>query len=253
MFRKHSRVAIVGVEGGNDVKHFAQHGYQVYAFEPMGHSYKHFQDISKSSWFSPFASNVHFYKVAASDVSGEEIIVHYNTGKKRIKEKSLTARLDDYITEPLDLLSADIQGNELDVIRGASKMLGASESKKVRSIWVEIRACNPKAPQLLRQLIHHGYKLFDMVPHGARKNHKEARGLHEFEDAAQLGWDSRPSSIDAYATWLCSLSKTHDWSQTDVLAVRQDLVNPTVMLKLSTLSHRIFGKLAILAKDKVRV
>lgn len=235
MVRLHKRVAIVGVEGGHDVIHFALDGYETHAFEPMSSSIEHVRSWAERSKIK----GIHLHHVAASNVSGKSITAAYLTGSKKEYEKVSTARVDDSVTGGLDVLSADIQGNEWDVVQGAMRIINGPG---VRSMWIEIHPCNPRVPPMLAELDRLGYVMFDMVPIGATRATKERETLIEAANAARLGWYTRPPRFDHYFDWMCKIQKEHWlWLQTDVLAIKREILTDDMMLKIKSLSSALLN------------
>ncbi len=246
MFRKHSRVAVVGVASGGDVVFLAAEKYKVYAFDPMTESIRLVTHWAKSINVD---SRVHAHRVAASDVSGGIVEVEYLSDGVRQREKAPRARIDDYVKGPLDVLSLDIQGGEWDVLRGAMKIVNGPG---VRSMWIEIHPCNQRVPPMLRTLDRLGYALFDMAPTGSTKARLKRESLFDPPVAVSKGWRKRPPAFDDYFKWMCELQKTDwKWIQTDILAVKRQLLTDEVLFKLRSLGADVIkyyesrGKLSI--------
>ncbi len=243
LFRKHSRVAVVGVASGGDVVFLAHDNYEVYAFDPMSKSIQLVTHWAKSIKVD---SRVHAFRVAASDVSGGIIKAEYLTGESQQREKAPRARIDDFVKGPLDVLSLDIQGGEWDVLRGAMKIVNGPG---VRSMWIEIHPCNQKVPPMLRTLDKLGYAMFDMVPTGGTKATLKRESLFDPPVAVSKGWRKRPPAFDDYFKWMCELQKTDwKWIQTDILAVKRELITDEVLFKLRSLGADVIKHYESLGK-----
>lgn len=228
LVRKYKRVAIVGVSGGADVISFAGNGIEVHAFEPLSSSINSVRKWAKNV---NILHNIHLYHVAATKTSTGHMMAAYRTGggPKTEKEYVKNARVADYLpsgTKPLDLLSVDVQGGEWEVLQGA-------DLRNVRSLWVEVMACNKNAHEMISTLDKLGYAMFDMVPVGATTKTKIREPLLQAPGAA----GTRPSNHSEYLDWMCStMKKDWLWLQTDILAIRRDLITPKIILQLKTLS-----------------
>lgn len=230
LVRKYNRVCVVGVEYGEEVLKMADAGYEVHAFEPLSKFYDNLlRTISKHTRL-----NVQLYKMAAGESAGE---FNLSYGNEAVETVHL-GRIDEHVLGGLDVLSVDIQGNELDAVLGARRLL---EQSRVRSLWVEIGACNPKTRPLLHLLDQLGYIVFDFVPWGQPKLAGNSTSLHEMPHSADLGLDTRPTGFDEYYNWMCLVKERHfEWLQNDILAIRREIVTPQIMLRLSSLSNDMF-------------
>jgi len=221
LVRKSGTVAVVGVQYGNEVVSFAKAGYEVHGFEAMDHYYQY---LLKRTITWP---HVYIYHVAAgSRTGGKKEQVNYFTKTSNVSY----ARLDDYLSgKEIDVLSVDIQGNELDVLKGASKV-------KVRSYWIET-GCNPKNELMLALLAKSGYIMFDFVPWGSHKS-----GNIEVGERININrWQNRPGRYMEYLSWICATQKNgYHWLQTDILAVRKDVVTDRFLEQLSTIGNDAF-------------
>ena len=247
LFRKHSRAAIVGVASGGDCVFFAHEGYEIYAFDPMTNSIRTMMKWAKSIKVD---KQIHSYRVAAGEKSGGEVKAEYLTGDNQQREIAKRARIDDYIKEPLDVLSLDIQGGEWDVLRGAMKIV---EGPGVRSMWIEIHGCNEKVPPMLKALDKLDYALFDMVPVGATKATKVRESLFDSPNSYAKGWRRRPSSYKKYFKWMCHLQK-HEWKwiQSDILAVKRELLTEEILLNLRSLGADVIKYYEVRGRLKLK-
>lgn len=228
LVRKYNRVCVVGCEYGAEVFQLAENGYEVYAFEPTSRFHGRLQSILEKRT----KLNVHLYKVAASDKEGMLELQYMNGAPEKVRR----GRIDDFVTGGLDVLSIDIQGPELDAVRGARQLM---ESTKVRSLWLEIFSCNPKVRTMLHLLDSYGYVIFDFVPWGnPRMTESNTSSLHELPNTAALGFNERPSDIDEYYKWFCAIRNKHfHWLQSDILAIRREIITPQMKHQLSALSN----------------
>ncbi len=121
-------IAVVGVEWGNEVLYFAELGYHVYAFEPLSKFVNHLDGILRQN---P-ALNVTLVPIAAIAArNAGNITLKYDNAN--VSESVATGVVDDYVREELAVLSVDVQGEELEVLRGCSQLL-AGPKPAVRSL-----------------------------------------------------------------------------------------------------------------------
>lgn len=120
-------IVVVGVEWGTEVEYFANKGYAVYAFEPLSRFVKHLQATLKQNpqW------NVTVLPVAAGSTRDAFVQVTYPNAN--ITEYVKAATVDDYVHDEVTVLSIDIQGNELDVLKGCTALI-KREKPLVRSL-----------------------------------------------------------------------------------------------------------------------
>jgi len=224
LVHKTGKVVVAGVKHEGEVQFMAQAGYEIYAFEPLQ---RHYEAIRKLSERRPHWM-VHLHKVVLGNRSGGTVKL------SRGGENVHRAQIDDYIapTEEIDVLSVDIQGNELEVLQGAKKLL---ENGSIRSLWIEIMGCNKKSERLLK-LLEKDYIIFDLVPWGARRT---AVGRMEAMGNGTL--TNRPHKHINYLWWLCANGKeSFKWVQTDIVAVRKDLVTRHLLQRFSTIANDAF-------------
>lgn len=141
-------VAVVGVEYGQEVHMLASTGYIVYAFEPIRFFFDKLQNAMRQNrqYFescqtygnvkSGYAKERHCPEKKWNIIAHQVAIGSDNNGNISLSYKEQNAwvpraRLDHYITEELTVLSIDIQGNELDVLKGSAELL---KKKKIRSL-----------------------------------------------------------------------------------------------------------------------
>lgn len=215
---KQGMVVVVGVEHGAEVIALAGQGYEVHAFEAMQ---KYYDGILAKSKRLP---NLHPYHMAVGSESTGSISLRYQNGPA---ETVKLGRLDTYISGKVNLLSIDIQGNEYDVVLGASKL-------KVDSFWVEIFPCNKKVTKLFAWLHRNDYVIFDFVPWGSRKRTHSAQSVDQ-------ALSKRPTEYKQYLAWFCGLAKQEDftWVQSDILAVKRELVTKKFLRKINSIGNDV--------------
>lgn len=213
-------VLVAGVEWGRDVKHFARLGYRVVAFEPMTSYYEKLE-----SYFSSPRSirddgkpaNVSLHNLAVGDQSGSLTVV-YNHAKQSVP----IVRVDDVVHEPISVLQADVQGNELAILRGASNLLKSS----VQMVWVEAIACNEKLTDLLTLLDDENFIMFDFAPFGRPVDQDADAPLKERRNF--IFNPARPSAFDEYLDWFCKKKVEYPFLQTDFVAVKRTLLSEAI-------------------------
>lgn len=219
-------IAIVGVEWGSDLQHFAASGYRVLAIEPASKFVTHLRSVAEQhpTW------DVTVFPFAAGNKANASIDLRYDN--EDVAETVSVERLDDHVDERLAVLSADVQGDELAVLQGSARLLRDS----VASVWVEAIACNDRVSKMLELLDEH-FVLFDFVPWGMPSD-------YDRNDVPKLPTSfvynpNRPTSFEGYLDWMCSArERGYKWLQTDFLGVRRDLV------------QQVWPLLASLATDK---
>lgn len=219
LVRRSALVVIAGVEWGDDALALVDAGYSVVGFEPHP---MYFERVYRRR-----RHNFTLHNIAAGATTGN-VTLSYKGLETLVK----MAPIRHFIRSEVDVLSADVQGNELDVLRGA-------QGVPIRSMWIEIFPCNPKVPHIFRLLDQH-YVLFDFVPWGLFKdveaNHKLPRSLAELNLAQ---WNRRPSEFESYLEWFCTTRVSlFSWLQTDILAVRRDLL-PPIIDSLATIANDV--------------
>ncbi len=237
LVKQYNRVAVVGVEWGSEVRALGSAGYEVHAFEPLTKFHTHTKNIATSAGW-----NVHMYKVAAGATSGGTIELKYDG----FVDNAKLAKVDDFLSSKLDVLSVDIQGNEYDVLVGARNLISGG---KVRSLWIEIFPCNPKVNKIF-DLLDEKYVIFDFVPWGKLAGSKLTSSWTGRSDSVEMGWNTRPSKFEPYLRWLCKDEKRgFRWSQTDIVAIRRDLITPKLLQKLANIGNDVLVE-SILARNK---
>lgn len=129
---KGSAAAVVGVENGKDVIDLARLGFHVYAFEPLPHYVSLLRDRIRRNpqW------NVTLVPVAAGDVANGTTSVAYHRSKPTVVKRGM---VDDFVKEPLAVYSLDIQGGELEVLKGSTNILSSGGVQSL--VCFLLRAC----------------------------------------------------------------------------------------------------------------
>eukprot|EP00178_Gracilaria_changii_P007242 TRINITY_DN2314_c0_g1_i1.p2 TRINITY_DN2314_c0_g1~~TRINITY_DN2314_c0_g1_i1.p2 ORF type:complete len:343 (-),score=44.02 TRINITY_DN2314_c0_g1_i1:231-1259(-) len=205
-------VVVIGVSFGVEVLRFARAHRRVFAFEPMPNSVQQLRDAIEATQ-PPL--DVQIFEMAASDTTGQSH--SFNVTYKGESRLVRSDRVDRHIPHGVQIavMSVDIQGEEYHALEGAGKVLS-----RVRSLWVEMKACGEHNLKLLR-LLDQQYVLFDFVPWG------ESHRSHDLRHRDSFAYDMmRPADFEAYTNWFCDMKQKHfDWLQTDVLAVRRDVMH----------------------------
>ena len=173
---KKSDVSIdIGANTGITTLWLAQHSNKVYAFEPEPSNQRQFQlNIELNS-----ASNIELVPTAISNFIGTakfnvlEGYGHHSLGNvhtsKRIKVINVKVdTLDNYcsknkITE-IDVLKVDVEGCELEVFKGAKKLL---QQRKINLIIFEVsnillKQLHKNKLEIFEYLTENGYKVFNL-------------------------------------------------------------------------------------------
>lgn len=235
-------VGVVGVEWGAEATLFAQRGYTVHAFEPMPAFHAALAkriaiNAARAAEGVEQKWDVRLHQIAAGAESSGSMDVRYQGRSTRVQR----GRIDAYVRGELDVLSVDIQGGELDVLRGAKGLLGPDGA---RSLWVEVFPCNARALGVL-QLLDKDYAIFDFMPWGLPLERRgggvnETMSLDKHSSWFGDSGGRRPAEFKRYYDWFCRAShRRFAWIQSDILAVRRDLLTPKMMARLATLSHDI--------------
>lgn len=238
-------VGVVGVEFGMEVYMFAKAGYTVHAFEPMPRYYGLMAtSLRKNAVLAEQGKerkwDVRVHNIAAGSENGSMKLRYLTEGSNETSEVRIR-RIDDYVKQELAVLSVDIQGSEIDALRGATKLI---EESGVRSLWIEIFPCNKRVLEVFK-LLDEKYVMFDFVPWGRPRTGKGVKSdstmnLDKHPSFFTADGAERPSEFYAFWKWMCGKKKgPYVWIQSDILAIRRDLVTPELMVKLATLSHDV--------------
>ena len=130
---------------------------------------------------------VDFFRIDEGGSSGSSTYDEQTTQPRTVLKLPLR-RLDTLVT-PADvtfqLLKLDVQGAELDVIEGATGLLGALDAIAVETAIVEYNKGAPLITQLMAALDRLGFRLFDVFPRP-----RLANGILTQVDAIFLRQDS---------------------------------------------------------------
>ncbi|CAN8068814.1 unnamed protein product [Agarophyton chilense] len=207
---KTDSVVVVGVSYGEEVLRFARAGRRVFAFEPMPSAV---ENLRKAVTSSRPPLDVHIFDMAATDETDDSD--SFNVTYKGKSTVVRTDRVDNHVPKSIDVavMSVDIQGEEFHAIKGSSSLL-----RRIRSLWVELKACGEHNVELLKYLDDH-YVLFDFVPWGSADQSDDVKDRESFASDSL-----RPGGIEEYSKWLCEMKKGYKWLQTDVLAVKREIL-----------------------------
>ena len=173
----------------------------------------------------------------AKAAGSEKGMVELEYGNGSVAEVVDVVRVDEVVGEGLLVLSADTQGTELEVLKGASGVF----EKGVAMVWVEIIACNERAQKVLK-LLDGGYVLFDFALWGKRKSDEVEesvpKALGNF-----VGVPEGKRGIDEYWEWMCQKKQGwFQWLQSDILAVNRELMRMKDAEALEKMAETICGK-----------
>jgi FkbM family methyltransferase len=140
------RVLDVGANIGSTALQFAEsfEGADIWAFEPIASTYQKLVSATKA------CSRIHPFQCALGDIAGE-VLVHTHskselnslnveinnktsTGEvESVSVKTIDSMVDD--TTTIDLLKTDTEGYDINVLRGAERLL---RSRLVRTVYAEV-------------------------------------------------------------------------------------------------------------------
>ena len=233
-----TKIIVVGVEYGSETKFFAkQRGYLVYAFEALQKYQIHLQSWIKTT---KMEKNVKLFGMAAGDGKGaKEITVNYN-GKQ---QKVPVGRIDQYVNGYVDILSADVQGMEYNVLKGASDLIQDVRGG-IGMIWVELAFSEDGVPtrDLLKFLDRNNYIIFEFVAWGKPKGMERGTLLHHIGPKREHFHIDRENrrSIDDYLNTLNKVGKeNYRFLQTDIVAIRRDLATNEALERVASLGQKI--------------
>jgi len=147
-------------------KRVGKNGY-VYAFEPYPPSFKRLmENIKLNNW-----KNVHAYQLALSDSTKEEKfyvsksgVVSGSSFALRRDSICITVKakpLDDIIKANIDLVKIDVEGAELEVLKGMEKTLAKGKAKIICEVHPkDISLLGYDISEITNLLRKHGYKIY---------------------------------------------------------------------------------------------
>eukprot|EP00668_Euglena_longa_P032279 GGOE01041583.1.p1 GENE.GGOE01041583.1~~GGOE01041583.1.p1 ORF type:complete len:371 (-),score=82.43 GGOE01041583.1:71-1183(-) len=223
--RDHSLVVEVGAGDGRQAVAAAELGYAVVSVDAFINNLGRGKNLLRSK--GPLPGNVTWVWSAVSDYRGSAIFWGFSGMGRLLDAKDAGAatnpanwkkdfhassrtnvtvqRLDDIVHDSPFLLKVDVEGSEVKVFRGATRLLAS----KPPIIIVEFNPCMMKWSQgddgeeLLRQLHRAGYDLYDsavseplhrgfMAKYGAQR----PTGFHEF-----VQWLLKSAEFDHWGSW----------------------------------------------------
>jgi FkbM family methyltransferase len=142
-------------------------GGKVYAFEPMP---DHYELLLKNIAENRFHRRVMTYQLACSDVHGNlnvskvsnMFVVGQVSGSEQAAVEAV--RLDDVITDAIDLVKLDVEGHEPAVIHGMASTLSRAKPiilSEINEYWLQ-SCSHSSAVQYVELLESLGYKVFDV-------------------------------------------------------------------------------------------
>lgn len=209
-------VLIVGTEYGFEMAHFANGGKRVIAVEPARRYLKYLNRLIKKhpDW------NVTLFPFAAGKETSS-LSLQYPNGN--ITEEVKLEKLDNHVSEPVALMSIDVQGAEIDALVGASRLLKSS----VSSIWFEIGSCRDQVGDLFR-LLDEDFVMFDFALWGSHKSNEDSSNPIPTGRASYVFDPQRPSEFNEYLAWMCNSrgeaklrQRNYKWLQNDIVAIRR--------------------------------
>lgn len=155
---------------------------QIHSFEPAEATYKTLQD-------NITANNVKLNNFGISDVISESVLYYdkENSGLASLYNRQLdyfgigfskseTVKLDTldhYCRENdisrIDLLKIDIEGNELNALKGAAELLA---EKRIKAIQIEFGECNIDSRVFFRDfwnLLHENFRMYRILKNGFKE------------------------------------------------------------------------------------
>lgn len=215
--------AIVGVEYGEEALELGKMGYKLMLFEPN----KEFSQVTSDKLSE---QNIQFemFNVALSDSRGEGTIEY--GGSSHAANFGL---FDDFLNGSITILSIDTQGNEYDVLQGATHIF-KNMSLQVEMMWIEISTliCDTKLTKLLK-LVDRTHVIMDFVWWGKPKSESDEEFSADPWNLGHYTFCDGKQSIDSYVNLFCSQQDTFSWLQTDLLAIDRRLISPRIMKSLS--------------------
>ncbi len=147
----------------------------VHAFEPMPPSFRmieknvsenHFEDIVE---LHPKAVSDAAAAIQASKVSNMYVVGHVD-GAEPVTIEAI--RVDDVVTEHVDLIKIDVEGHEPAAMRGMEALIHRNRPiivSEANEYWLRT-ASNSSTPEFLDLLIRLGYRVYDVDDRGSALN-----------------------------------------------------------------------------------
>ncbi|HEV8421908.1 MAG TPA: FkbM family methyltransferase [Chthoniobacterales bacterium] len=169
---------------------------RVVAFEPEPQNFA----LLKENLTRNHRTNVEALNVAAGDLAGESFLYlseenrgdhqAYPTAENRQKVRMTTARIDDCVRRPVDLVKMDVQGFEAHALAGMEATIAANPRLTIfTEFWPEgLRRAGSDGAEFLRRLRSFGLEIFFINEYANRlepaddetllRRYAPARGLH---------------------------------------------------------------------------
>lgn len=212
---------------------------RVIAFEPFPGNHSHFDrrhssdakvtlykaavgaKRSEASFFTP---SVVKSPSRVKSTPGASFVGRVDAARRPDGDKVITVdvlALDDVCKEPIRFLKIDVQGGELDTLRGASRLFRESA---VDIMYIELM----RNPEVLLKLVELDLILFDseytVSPHPSADKSGwriEREVTLSTGQPSFVGWpDHAPSEIEKYNQWVISETEKVGPFTTDLVAVR---------------------------------
>jgi FkbM family methyltransferase len=111
--------------------------------------------------------SVEFFQIDAYPATGSSMYQEQTAYPRSVQHLPMR-RLDDVVCETREstfqLLKLDVQGAELDVLKGASKILSGLEVVVMELSIVEYNKGAPSVAEVIRTMEDYGFRLFDVFP-----------------------------------------------------------------------------------------
>lgn len=189
-----------GVFANQLIKAWQGMNYQLYAFEPSAKTFQLLQDrlpdlpyvhlVNKGMSEKAGALDLYFDKEGSGLASVyPRDLSHYNINFSAKETIQLTT-LDDFCAaekiQQIDFLKLDVEGHELAVLKGGSRMIGEG---KVRLIQFEFGGCNIDSRTYFRDYFNffkEGYRLYRILSDGLQELPIYNERLEVFQSANYL-------------------------------------------------------------------
>ena len=227
---KNMPVVIVGVEYGAEIRQISEMHLNVVAFEPNPQYFPALDHLHEELQSSERGGMMKLVKCGASFSNAVDVDMSY-------QNKPFTGcltRVDEHVRTSVLVMQIDVQGNELDVLKGADKLI---RGNNVASIVAEYQPHN--CLDLMLFLTDRNYILFDFLWFGSvdggsttyhASTNKEVLGsipTHELSVRAS----PRITHIESYCADAIAAKSSGGWLwlQNDVVAVHASFVNEALL------------------------